>query len=111
MNVKKILKQNPYFRKIKKFQIDQSGTLNNNSDSLNFDESGSTQIDSLVNGKKDTSYEIDIDADDFDLEDDNSVSDGSSDDSATFMILSKPLKKQQSSTDNQQDGSLDFSQN
>jgi len=27
------------------------------------------------------------------------------------MILSKPLKKQQSSTDNQQDGSLDFSQN
>jgi hypothetical protein len=69
----------------------------------------------LTTSKKEFPQDNEVDA--FSLDDnsvssdDNSVSDGSSDDSATFMILSKPLKKQQSSTDNQQDGSLDFSQN
>lgn len=43
MNIKKMLKGNPYFRKIKKFQMNKYGKLNSNSP--NCEESGSTQID------------------------------------------------------------------
>lgn len=82
--MQKILKQNPYFRKIKKFNS-KYALLENDKGSFQAESSQETMLKKLSTGP-------DFDDLDFDCDGD-SVSDGSSD-SGTFMILSEPLKKQ-----------------